>query len=92
LAYNWFYFKDRGTPAIDYDGDGLTGGANDGTAFADGEDYITIRNGTGIHSSQGSSGYFPASTPDYVYLEANFSNAAAQTNYRTVITVEFFLQ
>jgi hypothetical protein len=94
-SFTWFYFKDHATPAIDSNGDNVfDGGIIDGTAFQNGEDYITIRKVDGIHVLQDptnpNSYNTPDSNPAYLFFEADFGSAAAQTSYTTQITVDFF--
>lgn len=91
-AFNWFYFIDKGTPDIDFNNDGIISPPPaDGEAFQNGADYIIARTPTTLHDTQGQSGYAAATFPDFIYVEANFDKAAAQTNYKGTIVVEFFL-
>lgn len=97
-SFQWFFFKDRNTPNIDLNNNGTFGDPGEPTQFVDGEDFITVRmnqNGTGAsHFVQGDpgQGYFPTMSPEYLFLQANFFNAGAQSTYRTnTITFEFFV-
>jgi hypothetical protein len=91
-AFNWFYFKDKATPAIDVNGNGQVGDGVDGTPFTNGEDYIMIRKAEGIHVAQGNT-YVPTISPDYIYFESNYGPAAAQESYQTNnLVLEFFFQ
>ncbi len=98
-SYLWFYMVDKSNPGIDFDGDGWdpVNDDNDTEAFAYGSSYVTMIRFNGIHQVQSgdfSSGYAP--DPDktsYVYIEANFASATAQTTYQTSrVTVEAYLQ
>lgn len=84
-SFQWLPMKDRLTPAIP---------SQNTTVFIDGENDVIVRKTLGSHTSQGPSpGAFSATaSPDFIYLEANFANATAQTNYVTQIIVEFFLE
>jgi hypothetical protein len=95
--------KDLNTPNIDRDGDGAVGGVKDTTAFQNGEDYVRLAKkfvdatrpvaGLGqIHGVQNQ--YFGDKifSPYFVYFEADFSSAAAQSVYKTVITIESFTE
>lgn len=89
-SFQWLIMKDRATPAVDNNNNGLLTDPTDTTPFVDGEDFIRIRDASGVHGGQGPLDYFPALTPDFVFLQADFSIAAAQTDYTTRIILEFF--
>ena len=92
-SFQWFYMKDRATPAIDYNGDGQLGGPLDGTAFADGDPYVTVRLGTQIHEFQGGDNpYFNSLPPDEIFLEADYTGAAVSQNYRTRILLQSYIE
>ena len=80
--------KDRATPTIDVYGDGT----KILDAFADGDPFVTVRNLNGIHGAQGPSNFFQVNSPDYIYLQSDFTTAAAQSTYKTKIYIEFYLQ
>jgi len=93
-SFQWLYFKDSATPAIDLNENGQIGDLQDGTPFVLGESWVTTMNGNGIHGVQGPVGsdYFPSSGPDYVFIEGNFSTGAAQVTYKGIIVVENYWQ
>ena len=78
-AFQWLFFKDRGTPS------GGTSPCGDAlTAFADGDVFTTVKQaGNGIHFGQGPGDFGPASSPNYIYAETNFSNAVTPNTYKT---------
>ncbi|MCG3204696.1 MAG: hypothetical protein KCHDKBKB_01411 [Elusimicrobia bacterium] len=82
-SYQWHFLKDRQTPAIP---------SLNITAFADGQDEITLKKTSGSHLFQGPANYFPTSGPDYVYMQADFITAPAQTKFSTQVILEFFFQ
>ncbi len=92
-AFQWLFMKDKATPAIDLTGNGTAGDACDLPVFSPGEDAVIVRKPSGIHTSQGPAGYTASLSPDCIYLEGDFSSAAAQTDYQTThLIIEFFLQ
>lgn len=91
-AFNWFFMKDKSSPAIDSDEDGDVGGVFDGTAFSNGEDYVTVMNNGGIHLAQGPGGYVPDLATQFVYFQADFTSAAAQVTYTAPIYIEAFFE
>jgi hypothetical protein len=93
-AFQWFYMLDKATPAVNLFGcDGVT---YLGTAFANGNDYSRlakgVNSGRSAHSAQGPAGYFPTVSPDYIFFESNFSNAAPSDVFITKIVMEFFFE
>ncbi len=58
--------------------------------FTDGMDYARIKSYQGLHTDQ--SHYFQTFSPDYIFFEADFGTAAAQTLYKTIFTLEFFFE
>lgn len=84
--YQWLFMSDKNTPAIP---------STNTTAFSNGAEFVTAINGTGVHSAQGPAGFFahPNGANSFVYLQASFSQAAAQQSYRTTtLTVESFIE
>jgi hypothetical protein len=93
-SYQWFFFKDKGTPA------NSAGGT---LAFTNGEDYIRVIDYRGLHEFTGPEGtggftagegvdaggstqqYFPVGTvsTNDIFLEANFANAVTPATYGT---------
>jgi len=62
-----------------------------GAGFPTGSKWEIVRNATGLHTSQGTSGYITSLSPDILYLEADFGTAGAQVSYRSsMITIEFY--
>jgi len=59
---SWFYFKDKNQ-------------SNFWTTTDTKENSTVAKAGYGIHYSQGPGNYGSASSPDYVYIQANFTNA-----------------
>jgi len=101
--FQWLYLLDKLTPAIDRNGDGdttdTTGPNPDTAAFPTPTGpFVQMVKGpgaiSGIHFGQADTEF--GSDPDhnsYVYLQADFTNAAAQTTYRTSrLTIEAFIQ
>jgi len=89
-AFQWLYMEDAATPAIP---------ANGTSAFSNGDPFITVKNNYGNHYAQGPETipYVPTQfgaqdSPNYIYLEANFGLAVAQTYQTSTITVEFYYQ
>ncbi len=100
-SYQWLFMKDRGTPTMDGDGDGLTGGAFDITAFADGDRYIRVMQKSTISGARGSvhmfsgpvgNDFFDTLSPNFLFFESDFTGAPAQVTYRTKLTLEFFTE
>lgn len=93
-AYQWFFMKDKNTPALDGNSDGDTSDlCVDGDAFSTPpEDYVRVRKSPGqLHTGQGDT-YVDSFTPDYIYIEGDFTGAAAQAAYQTsLLTIEFFI-
>jgi len=70
---SWFYFKDKSQSNFWKIIDNI-----------DYIDYSTVaKAGYGIHYAQGPGNYGSASSPDYVYIQANFTNAIGGRTYRT---------
>lgn len=102
--WQWLYMLDKNTPYIDRNGDGDLGDTTatvnpDTAAFPNPTGpFVQMIKGpgsvTGIHFAQGDTDF--GSDPDkssYVYLQADFTNAAAQQTYRTnQLTIEAFIQ
>ncbi len=74
----WFYFKDKSQTNFWSD--------------ADIQDYSTVaKAGYGIHYAQGPGNYGPSPSPDYIYIESNFTNALGGRTYRTTtLRIELF--
>jgi hypothetical protein len=89
-VHNWLFFKDKNSPAIDTNNDGDVTDPTDLPAFSPGEAYVTPRRNGQIQPFDGQ--FFPALSPDYLYLEADFGTAGAQTPYKTGITLEYYIQ
>jgi hypothetical protein len=77
---SWFYFKDQSQSNF----------WEKGTP-AD-KDYSTVaKAGYGIHYGQDPGEYSPAPSPNYVYIQANFTNAIGGRTYRTTtLRIELF--
>ena len=88
--FTWSFFKDLHSPAIDVNGNGTTTDPVDRPAFTPGEPYITVKSNAGIQTVSGS--FFPSLNPDYLYIEADFTPAGAQTVYKANILLEYFIQ
>ena len=75
---SWFYFKDKSQTNF--------------WSNADTKDYSTVaKAGYGIHFSQGTGNYGPSPSPDYIYIESNFTNAVGGRTYRTTtLRIELF--
>jgi hypothetical protein len=86
LGCDRIYFKDHASPALDLDSDST----DEIPAFSNGESDVTVLKAAGLHSAQGPAGFFPGLAPDYVFLQANFTAAAAQLNYVSTVALEFF--
>jgi len=94
--FQWLFVTDRyNTQGIDFNQDGNVTSPGDAAPFADGDPFISMVRVGGIHVQQN-----PASIESlsdglnaYVYFEANFAQAAAQTDYQTTaLRVEAFIQ
>lgn len=84
--FQWKFFKDRATPTIP---------ATNSTVFVDGEPYVTMISIDGFHFGQADSEFAPLSATKraFVYLEADFTTAAANQAYQTTtMTIESFIQ
>lgn len=91
-AYQWHFFQDLATPAIDLDGNGSVGDECDGVAFTPGDPSVVTRNASGIHIAQGAANFAAALQPDHIYIEADFTGGAAQSTYRGTIVLEYFVE
>ncbi len=92
--FQWLYLLDKGTPAIDRNGDGDTTDTGvDTAAFVNADPFVMAIGVGGTHGTQAPGGFFPdADKASYLYLQADFTTAAAQTTYRTSrLTFEAFL-
>jgi len=78
---SWFYFKDRSQTNF-----WTT------TDTTDARDYSTVaKAGYGIHYAQGPDNYGSTPSPDYIYIESNFTNALGGRTYRTTtLRIELF--
>ena len=77
--YSWFYFKDASD--------------SDFWSTADTIDYSRIKTADGIHYAQGSGNYGGGTSPDVVYIEADFTNAVTPRTYKTsTIRVEAYTE
>lgn len=76
----WFYFKDKSQTNFWSD--------------ADTKDYSTVaKAGYGYHYSQGLNNYSPMPSPNYIYVEADFSTAVGGWIYRTTtLRIELFTE
>lgn len=82
--FQWLFMKDKGTPNIPAEGT---------TLFVDGEDFVTVKDTRGIHFGQSSLEFGGDSSPDFIYLEANFTTAVTPATYRTkTLRVEGFTE
>lgn len=77
---SWFYFKDKSQTNFWSDA---------GT-----KDYSTVgKAGFGYHYAQGQQNYSSMPSPNYIYIEANFSNAVGGWTYRTTtLRIELFTE
>ena len=75
---SWFYFKDKSQTNF--------------WTTTDTKDYSTVaKAGYGIHYAQGSSGYGNAPSPNYMYIQSDFTNAVGGRNYKTTtLRIELF--
>lgn len=79
---NWFYFKDKSQTNFWQ------------TTPNDTKDYSTVgKAGYGYHYQQGPQNYGFMSSPNYIYVEADFSNATGGWIYRTTtLRIELFTE
>lgn len=85
-AFQWLFMVDRATPDIP---------STNTTAFADGAPYHSIITDAGIHFGQSPAefGGVQQGQDTFVYMQANFTTATAQTPYQTsTLTIEAFRQ
>lgn len=61
-------------------------------ADGNGQDFVTVKDTRGIHFFPGPSDFSPMTTPDTIYLGANFEKAFAGRSYRGRIRVEGFFE
>jgi hypothetical protein len=94
--FQWLFITDSvNTSGIDYNGNGTVTDPGDQAPFVNGAAYISpVRVGGGLEVLQ--DGTIQAETNgsnSYLYLQANFGNAAAQTAYQTTtLRVEAYIQ
>ncbi len=78
VIFQWLYFKDPGSASPD--------------TLSNGELYATVKNATGIHfgpaNTEFGAGLLPAI--DYVFFQANFTNALTPRTYSGRIRIEAF--
>ncbi|MCB4756058.1 MAG: hypothetical protein LHV69_03345 [Elusimicrobia bacterium] len=97
--YQWNMMRDYSSPSLVLDG--RCGGVTSTTAFARDGDFdssLLLHQVTfsghiydGIHYLQGPS-FSTSYPPDYIFLQANFGSAAAQSNYQAPIIIEYYSQ
>lgn len=84
-SFQWLYMADKNTPAIP---------STNTSAFVNADPFVTAIKQSGVHGAQGPTQFF--ADPDkhsFVYMQANFATAAAQSSYQTNrLTVEAFIQ
>lgn len=92
----WLFLTDRyDDQGIDYNNNGNVTDPGDAAPFVDGMVYISMVRVGGIHTGQSDTDIEGRADglDSYVYFEANFQNAAAQTAYQTTaMRVEAFIQ
>ena len=78
----FLWMKDLNTPDIPEE---------NAEAFVPGEDYVTLRDGRGIQHAADTFG--AAASPNYIYIGANFLNAATPAKYEAdKVVVEAFIE
>jgi hypothetical protein len=91
-AYQWLFMSDASSPAIDFNGDGDVLDTDpvadcpnpDTVAFVPGNTFSTMINRNGFHFGQGPANFGGSPTGiRYVYLQADFTPAFAQEQYKT---------
>jgi hypothetical protein len=81
----WIYFKDKqSTDSIDT--------PLSSEVMVDGEDYVTVKDTRGIHFASGATEFGGTSSPDVIYLEANFNTAVTPRTYSAKIRLEAFTE
>jgi len=84
--FQWLFMNDKNTPTIPATGT---------SAFVNGAAYVTAINVSGIHAASGEADFFtfPDGSNSFLYVQANFSAAAAAQAYKTsTLTIESYLQ
>jgi len=89
-SFQWFYMKDKTSPAIDVNGDGDTNDPVDRPGYSAEDPYMKVESNQGIRTAGGS--FNPSLGPDYIFLEADFSYGAAQVPYKANILLEYYIQ
>jgi hypothetical protein len=94
--FQWLFVTDRyNTQGVDFNGDGDVTDPTDSAPFVDGSAYASMVLVNGIHVQQAPTDIEARAdgTDSFVYLEANFAAASAQTAYQTTaLRVEAYIQ
>jgi hypothetical protein len=81
-AFQWLYMEDVQTPSIP---------ALCQNGFQNGNAYSVVQDNQGIHYGQSPTEFGAATSPNYIFLEANFGVGFAQQTYTTnSLIVEVF--
>lgn len=79
----FMWFKDLNTPDLP---------ETNTEAFEAGEPYVTVKDRSGIHYAGGDDEFGVSSSPDYIYVGANFLGSATPGNYKGTIKLEAFIE